>query len=288
MAKGKAPAPKGSPAKKTAPAKKRIPRAAAAALSATVAELPQPTFVFQGTVLAVGSTTLDEVPAEPETIVARVDDIHVGPPITQDFLGQTVTVRLGAGQTVEPGEAYLFHTASWVFGAGLAVVCLALEPAHAEAVAALQTKLSDSTQQAMHQRAARADLIVQGHVSQVREVKREDDHPITEHDPHWQDAVVQVHAAPGAVQGRGVPKQVVVRFASSRDVRWARAPKFKVGKKGVWLLGDTSKPVAAARNAMAMSKDHYLCVEPDDFYTEEQAPAAIAALIAVGTPGGRS
>jgi hypothetical protein len=135
-------------------------------------------------------------------------------------------------------------------------------------------------------RAQRADLVVNGHVSEVREVPRDPGQPITEHDPHWQDAVVQVHDVPHQAAAGTAPGNVLVRFSGSRDVRWAKAPKFHVGQRGLWLLGDTSAPVAAARSAMAMAPDHYLCVEPEDFIPEEHAAAAAAVLNPTGTPPG--
>jgi hypothetical protein len=241
-----------------------------------------PTFVFEGTVLALGSTTLAEVEASEHTIVARIDAVHQGPPLLHDFIGHPVTVRLGDGQSVEPGGAYLFHTVSWVFGTGVAVICLALEPAHEQAVSALQAQVAAAPLEAIRTRAARADLVVHGHVSEVREAARDPGAPITEHDPHWQDAVVQVHQASHRKAAGAAPQKVLVRFSASRDVRWATAPKFHVGQRGMWMLGDTSPRVAAARTAMALAPDHYLCVEPEDFVPEEHAAAAAAALNQAG------
>jgi hypothetical protein len=37
-------------------------------------------------------------------------------------------------------------------------------------------------------------------------------------------------------KGKPASKQVVVRFPSSTDVQWHRAPKFHTGDRGVWLL----------------------------------------------------
>ena len=229
----------GPPRKRNAARPKRAPSPAPAPPGASPPDepqTPQPTFIFEGAVLAVGSTTLTEVEATEHTIVAQVDAVHEGPSLVQDFVGHPVTVRLGEGQSVEVGQAYVFHTVSWVFGSGLAVICLSLEPAHEQTLAPLQARAAAAPTQAMLARAQGADLVVNGHVSEVREVPRDPGQPITEHDPHWQDAVVQVHDTPHQAAGAAAPDNVLVRFSGSRDVRWAKAPKFRVASAayGCW------------------------------------------------------
>jgi hypothetical protein len=138
---------------------------------------------------------------------------------------------------------------------------------------------------AMQQRAKTAELIVTGKVSEVREVSRSGA-PITEHDPQWQDAVVAVDTVEKGARGTK-PKQVVIRFAASPDVRWARAPKFSVGQAGLWLLGDKSKKATAElRAAAGAGKNVYVVVDPEDFHPAETAERAKALLKT--RPGGRS
>lgn len=62
---------------------------------------------------------------------------------------------------------------------------------------------------------------------------------ISEHDPIWHEAVVDVESVE---KGQAPRKQVVVRFPGSNDVRWRNHPKFKPGQQGVFLL---SAPEAA-------------------------------------------
>src|SRR3954452_2157640 len=98
----------GPPRKRRAARPKRA--ASQAPPPASVADepqTPQPAFIFESTVLAVGSTTLAEVEATEHTIVAQVDTGHEGSPLVQDFIGHPVTVRLGEGQSVGIGQAYL-------------------------------------------------------------------------------------------------------------------------------------------------------------------------------------
>ncbi|HKV99013.1 MAG TPA: hypothetical protein VJN96_04275 [Vicinamibacterales bacterium] len=90
----------------------------------------------------------------------------------------------------------------------------------------------------MNARFAAADVVVSGRVGRVRAAaprapRRNLPGPITEHDPQWQEAVVEVTAVR---KGRRVPRSVRVRFPASTDVAWARAPKLHAGQQGTFLL----------------------------------------------------
>lgn len=58
--------------------------------------------------------------------------------------------------------------------------------------------------------------------------------PISEHDPVWKRATIEVFEA---LKGTASPgSKISVYFASSTDVAWFGAPKLVVGEQGVWLL----------------------------------------------------
>ena len=87
-------------------------------------------------------------------------------------------------------------------------------------------------------RFAAADVVVSGRVSEVRAhpprpTRGKLQLPITEHEPQWREAVVQVTAVH---KGRRVPRSIRVRFSASTDVAWARAPKLHAGQQGTFLL----------------------------------------------------
>ena len=60
--------------------------------------------------------------------------------------------------------------------------------------------------------------------------------PISEHDPKWREAVVQIDDVHKGVHKQ---KQVVVRFPASTDVMWYGAPKFHPGQQGFFTLHKT-------------------------------------------------
>lgn len=233
-------------------------------------------FVFKGTVLHRGAATLAEVPVNKDTVVVRVDQILQGPDILQDYTGQPVTVQLSSRHKVAEGQEYVFHTDGWIFGAGLAVVAEDVSPA--ATAQKVRAALSSRETQALKSRAASAELVIEGEVKAIRKAPRPPGAPITEHDPEWQEAVVRVEqVAKGKAKAT---KDVVVRFAASRDVRWARAPKFAVGQQGVWMLGDKkqNKEAAALRTFAAAPKSQYVVVDPEDFHSKEQAARVLSQL----------
>lgn len=67
---------------------------------------------------------------------------------------------------------------------------------------------------------------------------------ISEHDPIWHEAVVNVESVEKGSTGL---KQVTVRFPGSNDVRWRNHPKLRPGQQGVFLLSGGSVPVIDAR-----------------------------------------
>ena len=89
-------------------------------------------------------------------------------------------------------------------------------------------------------RFAAADVVVSGRVSEVRAhpprpTRGKLQLPITEHEPQWREAVVQVTAVH---KGRRVPRSIRVRFSASTDVAWARAPKLHAGQH--FFFNDTA------------------------------------------------
>jgi len=238
---------------------------------------PEAQFVFRGTVLQRGNATMAEVEASEETVVVRVDDVLHGVEMLHDFAGQAITVKLSDGQDVAEQEEYIFHTNGWLFGASIAVVAVAVEPAGDEPTQQLRAAVSAAPAERAKARAANAEMVVAGQVTQVTQVPRPPGTPISEHEPEWQEAVVRVHHVARGGRGRR-PGNVTIRFAASRDVRWARAPKFGVGQEGLWMLGDKTQEGSALRAAAAVPKDQYLVIEPEDYYPKEAAARVLSQI----------
>jgi hypothetical protein len=149
----------------------------------------------------------------------------------------------------------IFHTISWIYGDSIAVQSLSQEPVKASHMALLATAadpVEQHAQRVKRERFDKADLVVSGKVLAVRlpgetgsqkvgrgrasilaQPATTITKPVSEHDPKWREAVVEV----GDVhKGTHKKKQVVVRFPASNDVLWYHAPKFQPGQQGFFML----------------------------------------------------
>jgi hypothetical protein len=220
-------------------------------------------FVFVGVVLSRAAATMDVVPLDEGTLVVGVTETISSPDDIGDIAGYEITVQL-QGQTVEVQETYTFYADSWLFGDGLAVVCTRLDPYDPEAIEPLRMEAQPDPMAQVRQRTREADLVVSGRIVQVNEVRRGPDDPVTEHDPQWREAVIDVSSVEFSAADEDVD-QVTIRFAGSLDADWAAAPKFSVSDTGVWLLGHTDAERAELERAEAGAPpDEYVVTRPGD------------------------
>jgi hypothetical protein len=112
--------------------------------------------------------------------------------------------------------------------------------------------------------------------------------PISEHDPQWRDAVIDVERVE---KGPAARKQVVVRFPASDDVRWFRAPKFAPGDQGVFILHrpEARQPVAAGAAARTLAGDRevFTALDPADVQPAD-LQEEIETIVKAAPAGSRS
>jgi len=203
--------------------------------------LKQSSIVFTGTVIRLGASSFAEVPVSPYTIVVRVDAVLKKPAAVSLKNNDDVTVEVKEPASFQKDARITFYTDGWIFGSGLAVKELGhLTPSEGEAATTigasfsqLQKQVSD---QELQERLNAADVIVIGRVMSVqpwtaRALSAAAPSQISEHDPDWREAVVQVQSA---IKGTD-SKQIVVRSPASRDVAWVNSPKFQKGQTAIFV-----------------------------------------------------
>lgn len=260
------------------------PGAGAVAQMSRATLVQQSDIIFIGTVTQVGAVAAPEVPASPRTIVVRIDTLLEKPAAVSLATGDSVTVETVRAGSLKPGTQATFYTTGWIFGQGVAVREVGHEPGHSpvvvadqqEAIARARLEVNDADLKAHIQRAA---MVVEGRVEQVRpaELAAAPARPkrITEHDPQWQEAIIQVQ---DGIKGAQAGEQVVVRFPGSRDVAWVGTPRFTAGQEGTFLLhtdSTTGSPRAmlAGRSVLA-----YTALHKVDVLTKQDA-TRVRALI---------
>ena len=225
-------------------------------------------FVFEGTIEKLNAATMSEVPLSARTAIVRVEKVIDGPPDLSGFLGQEITVELSGKKAARAGQKMIFHTNGWIFGASVAVRSLREEPikagAQRPAAAPHSAHFSD------------ADLVVSGKVVTVRipanagasrQRSTKTPAPITEHDPVWREAVIQVNEV---LKGEKKTKQVKVRFPDSSDVMFHGAPKFEAGQEGYFMLHKGEAMNSTGRAQRNKSDDTYFALDAQDFQPFEK------------------
>ncbi len=269
-------------------------------------EASKATFVFKGTIKQLKSATMKDVPVDERTAVVTVDQIIEAPADLTGYSGQDITVQLSGRQKIKAGQELIFHTVSWMYGDGIAVRSLnqeRIKAGHAALLSATIDPAERRVQREQREHFQAADLVVSGKVLAVRlptEAKPKAKgaaaiaseqplrQPISEHDPKWREAVIQVD---DVHKGGHRKKQVVVRFPASTDVMWYSAPKFHPGQQGYFALHKTeakkpktsevkpgAKRAPAKESREAETPEAYTALDPMDFQPYHE-PGGIGTII---------
>jgi hypothetical protein len=272
------------------------------------------TFVFQGTVQKTNSANMKSVAVNNQTTVVTVDQVVEAPTSLAKFGGTEITVQLTGSQKAQPGETMIFHCNGWIFGDSVAVQCVKLEAVkrtHAGLLSRGGDPIEHRRNQVVKKRFADADTVVSGTVALVQlpvdagmsgaagrrsllraAVEPAITGPISEHNPHWREAVISIDQKHKGGQGQS---EMVIRFPASTDVRWYRAPKFTPGQQGFFMLHKTKvtkrpKVKKAAKGArtllMATAKPEaeevFTALHPEDFQPYSE-PGGIKEIIDTGS-----
>ncbi|HET8925807.1 MAG TPA: hypothetical protein VFN26_22680 [Candidatus Acidoferrum sp.] len=204
----------------------------------------QSSIIFSGTVGQLGATSFADVPKSAQTIVVRVDSVLKKPLAVSLKKGDNVTVEVKDPAAFQEGTHATFYTDGWIFGSGVAVKEFGhvIEPSSGETNKASgtventhgQEQISD---QELRDRLNSSDFVIIGRVTDVHRwtpPKSSTSYRVSEHDPDWHEAVVEIQSVlkGGKVKGN----KVVVRFPQRNDVAWVRSPKFAKNQQGIFCL----------------------------------------------------
>jgi hypothetical protein len=215
--------------------------------------------VFRGTVQRVGAANLKAVAPGEDTAVVRIEELLKGADDVKGFVGREVTVKLRAPRSAKVGERAVFFANTWLWGESLGVVEVGRVPAgrgvRAQVAAAAQRMREDE----VRDRVASSDLVVTGRVVETRPAGIPS--RLSEHDPQWAEAVIQVDAV---LKGTAAADRVVLFYPTSLDVAWYQAPKPQVGWDGVWLLRRGAGEELRARGAVFTALEPWTVMSRED------------------------
>jgi hypothetical protein len=258
--------------------------ASAQGTDAQAALAEQSSIIFTGTVSQLAATSFADVPKSAQTIVVRVDAVLKKPAAVSLKKGDSVTVEVKDPSAFQPGTQATFYTDGWIFGSGVAVKELGhgIGPAAggtsaaAGASASSQSEISDLE---LRNRLNAADLVVIGRVTDVHRwiaPKYTKTTRVTEHDPDWHEAVVEVQSVLKGGQVKG--KKIVVRFPGRNDVAWVRSPKFVKNQRGVFCLNKDEIAGAPTSKVGGHQVNVYTCLGHGDYLSMSDVPRVRALL----------
>jgi hypothetical protein len=246
------------------------------ATSSQAAWMAKSSIIFSGTVSQLAATSFADVPKSARTIVVRVDSIVRKPAAVSLKKGDNVTVEVKDASAFQEGTHATFYTDGWIFGSGIAVKELGYEigPAPAEDAHAAGTgekapgQFPDETSdQGLLDRMNKSDYVVVGRVTDVHRwnpPKSKSGAPsrVTEHDPDWHEAVVEIQSVlkGGKVKGN----RVVVRFPQRNDVAWVNSPKFEKNQKGIFCLNRDQATGVSTTKLGGQQVNVYTCLGHGD------------------------
>jgi hypothetical protein len=261
------------------------PKAAFAQGTNTQAALAgQSSIIFAGTVSQLAATSFADVPKSGQTIVVRVDAVLKKPVAVSLKKGDSVTVEVKDPSAFQQGTQATFYTDGWIFGSGVAVKELGHEigPAGGGTSAAggvSQSNQPEISDQELQNRLNAADFVVIGRVTDVHRwvvPKYTKTTRVTEHDPDWHEAVVEIQSVLKGGQVKG--NKIVVRFPGRNDVAWVRSPKFEKNQQGIFCLNKDQVTGAPTSKVGGRQVSVYTCLGHGDSLPMSDASRVRALL----------
>jgi hypothetical protein len=100
-----------------------------------------------------------------------------------------------------------------------------------------------------------SDLVISGKVINVSKVEYKQNHPISMHDPNWNEATIQIE---GVEKGTYDGNEIKVLFSSSIDIARVCSPKLYKGTEGIFILHTEHIPQLNGEEA-------YIIINETDF-----------------------
>lgn len=246
----------------------------------------QAAFIFKGTVQRPKASTMRGVQVTDRTSIVRVDEVLKASKMLAAYQGQDITVQ--SSEKLKKGERAIFYTNASRFGESLMVESIGHTKIESGTTSSRSiTSAPDAAEAKLDQQLSHhlteADVVLKGRVISIRlpadEATSTATQPVSEHSGHWREAVIEVE---DVQKGEHATQQVIIRFPSSRDIRWARSPKFEPGQEGIFLLHKEEPQARDARSAAKKrgAEQVYTALHAEDFQPLDRA-AEIRSIISL-------
>jgi len=215
--------------------------------------------IFSGAVTQVGASSVPSLSPRDDLIVVRVERGLLVAAVLGELRGRLVTVATRPPNKLKPNDRAIFFAHSWIHGRGIAVREVAREDISEEA--AVAAAVAQLPRVHLESRALGAELVVDADVVRVTPAERT---TFERNAALWAVAELKVRSV---LQGPPVDS-VMVYFPTSDHPLWARAPRFKEGQRGVFILRAPSRNRTPSEAALESTS--WVALDPADFQPESQ------------------
>ncbi|MCI0504765.1 MAG: hypothetical protein L0Z73_01505 [Gammaproteobacteria bacterium] len=193
------------------------------------------TYIFSGAVEKSGAAHMESVPVNDKTAVVKISRVYTPSDVLGDLTGKEVTIQLQQDPSTGPGETTVFFTNGWIYGKGIAFMEVGRmkEDQPDKFKSRVDSSLQRKADQQLKDRIDRAAIVAVAKVVKTDELKLDQRLPISEHNPQWREAVLQISSiVKGELQG----EELRMIYPESNDEVWIASPKPKVEAEGIWIL----------------------------------------------------
>jgi hypothetical protein len=216
--------------------------------------------IFFGTIEKLGAATTSEITPGKATAVVAVEEVYTPTGGLGDLTNRSITVQLDPKRPLTQGARAVFFAQGVLYGRGIVVREVGRLQAADKSVLRkdVTAALARKEDQKLSQRIAQASLVITGKVVAVRPAPEAGPRVISEHDPQWHEATIDIRSVE---RGKFDAKEITILFPASDDELWEEAPKFREGQEGVWILQQDQKEKGGAR----LRRSGYTALDALDF-----------------------
>jgi hypothetical protein len=222
-------------------------------------------FIFKGTIKKLNDATLPIITRRNNTIIVTVDDVLKVTNALKNLKGKDITVQLQEIKDEKIGQQLIFFTNGWLYGKSIAVKEVGTLPTKVEGKSIQEQVIKGieiTKDKDLQKRIWYAELVVVGTVMQIKELEQDQKPRLTEHNPRWQQAIIEIESVE---KGEYPNKTVTILFPGSNDVMWDQSPKFKKGQKGIWIIHKDQLSKLGIKEVEGLT-----ALDPMDFYSTKK------------------
>jgi hypothetical protein len=232
-------------------------------------------FIFTGTVVEHGKSSVPTLPARENLLVVRLDRSLRADPVLGDLTGKMVTVLPRTPGALRVGQKAVFLANSWIHDRGIAVREVEhMDPQQEDFVAAAVSQLPQAH---LADRIKSAGLVVDATVTRITPVERK---TFERNAALWVAAELKVKRVLS-----GKPHQLtILYFPTSDHPLWASAPRFKERQEGIFILHPPFR--GRTRSEASLDSEGWVALDPGDFQPASELNKIERLITEISAEGG--